>query len=137
MDSEQRKTFAVSHLINTSPSKEHWISTSADQRGMEFNYVIWNEEQAGIELYIDTGDKEQDKRILDWLHEKKQRIETDFGGPLDWQRLDEKRASRIRYVIRKGGLRDEDKWSAVQDAMIDDMARFAQVLKLQLQELRD
>jgi hypothetical protein len=43
--------------------------------------------------------------------------------------LDDKRASRIRYVLKEGGLMDEPKWQAIQDGMIIAMDRLAKALK--------
>jgi hypothetical protein len=45
-----------------------------------------------VEIHIDRGDGEQNKQIFDILHEHKAEIETAFGKPLEWQRLDAKRA---------------------------------------------
>jgi hypothetical protein len=51
------------------------------------------------------------------------------GAALSWERLDEKKASRIRYVIKEGGITDESKWPAIQDAMTSAMDRLAKAIK--------
>lgn len=48
-----------------------------------------------IELYIDTGDQVKNKQVFDILDKQKNEIEQAFGGHLSWERLDEKRASRL------------------------------------------
>lgn len=54
-------------------------------------------------------------------------------GRLDWERLDAKRACRIRHVLDLGGLSSgEDRWPTIQQGMIDAMARLAKALKPQL-----
>jgi hypothetical protein len=56
-------------------------------------------------------------------------VEKSFGSALSWERLDEKKASRIRYVIKEGGITDETNWPAIQEAMIVAMDRLAKALK--------
>ncbi|OFW10360.1 MAG: hypothetical protein A3G20_10030 [Acidobacteria bacterium RIFCSPLOWO2_12_FULL_59_11] len=112
------------------PSKEAWISAGAGVRaGVNFVYMVWMTDETAVELYIDTGDKEENKRIFDALHNQKAEIEQAFGSSLSWERLDEKRASRIRYVLREGGLTEEGKWPIIQDTMIAAMERLAKAVK--------
>jgi hypothetical protein len=60
-----------------------WISAGAGVRsGVSFTYVVWMTEETAVELYIDTGDKEENKRIFDGLHAKKPEIEQAFGAPM-------------------------------------------------------
>jgi hypothetical protein len=60
----------------------------------------------------------------------KDAVEKAFGGSLLWDRLDEKRASRVRYVMGEGGLMDGvDSWGRIQDAMISAMDRLAKDVK--------
>lgn len=83
----------------------------------------------GLELYIDTQEKDENKRIFDFLLRKKQDIEKSFGAALSWERLDDKRACRIRCVIKEGGLTGESKWQSMEDAMIGAMDRLVKTIK--------
>jgi Domain of unknown function (DUF4268) len=113
-----------------SPSKDSWISAGAGVRaGVSFTYVVWMTEETAVEISIDTGDKEENKRIFDGLYSKKSEIEQSFGAPLSWDRLDEKRACRVRYVLKEGGLSDEAKWPVIQDAMITALDRLAKAVR--------
>ncbi len=47
-----------------------------------------------VELYIDTGNRETNKSIFDRLHDRRHEIEAQLGE-VSWERLDEKRASRV------------------------------------------
>lgn len=115
---------------NISPSRYHWIGTGSGKSGATFNYVILMD-WASVELYIDhdrdTGKK--NKMIFDALHTQKEAIEKEIGSSLEWERLDDKRASRIRKRFENGGLASPDSWSALQDAMIDAMIRFDKALR--------
>lgn len=119
-----------------SPSHRGWVGTSAGKSGLSFIYVI-GLEKARVELYIDRGKdaENENKRIFDKLFASKKEIEAAFKEPLEWQRLEGKRACRILKQIDIGGLRDEDKWPQIQDAMIDAMVRLEQALKPHIKKL--
>lgn len=87
-------------------------------------------------MYIDTGEKEENKRIFDQLYTQKREIEAN-SMPMTWQRLDEKRASRISVTVnQRFGLRNEDKWDRLQEDMIDNMVKFEQALREKIIGLR-
>lgn len=114
----------------------NWIGTGAGRYGLGYNYVV-RRHDAQAELYIDRGkdSAEENKRIFDQLAGHKEAIESSFGEPLEWQRLDNRRACRIRKVVTLGGYRDEEKWSRVQDEMIDAMVRLEKALGPHIAEL--
>ena len=120
-----------------SPSKDHWLSAGAGKSGLSFNYVVWREEKTAVELSIDTGDKSETKHIFDQLCVHRKEIEADFGHELMWERLEEKRGARIRYIMREGGLGDESNWIPMQDAMIGAMEGLSKAMKPRIQVLRE
>jgi len=113
-----------------SPGQHGWIGTGAGKSGLAYNYVV-RQNDANVELYIDRGkDSEaENKAIFDQLAESRQAIGAAFGEPLEWQRLEGKRACRIKKDIDLGGYRDEEKWPQIHDAMIDAMIRLEKALK--------
>lgn len=119
-----------------SPGRYGWIGTGAGRSGLAYNYVVWESESAA-ELYIDRG-KDSDaenKAIFDRLHQKKAEIEQAFGGELEWQRLDAKRACRIRKVIDAGGWGDVSRWPNAYPPMVDAMVRLEAALRPYIQRL--
>lgn len=127
---ERAKQKGVLTHAGRSAGKESWIGGASGRSGMGFNYVIWMEDEACVELYIDTGDLDENKAIFDSLAIKRAEVEKAFGDSLEWQRLDERRASRIRHTLRNGGLSvGESGWPVVWDPMIDAMRRLVDALK--------
>lgn len=122
---------------NISPSKRSAIGTGAGIYGLGFNYLI-RKNNADVELYIDRGKdcEEANKDIFNQLFEHKNVIEEKFGEPLDWQKLEGKRACRIKKQITIGGYSDEDKWSKIQDQMIDYMVKLEQSLRPFIKKLK-
>ncbi len=114
---------------NLKPGVANWISASSGIRGLGLNYAVVQE--YGIaELYIDRGNALENKSIFDRLHARKEEIEKTFGGTLSWERLDTKRACRIKHVVEIGGYHSpEPEWPAIHSAMVDTMTRLEAALK--------
>lgn len=128
---EYEKTKTKLHA-NISPSKHNWIGTSAGLlRGLGLNYGV-RKDSMDVELYIDQG-KEKEKENLcffEKLEKQKTKIEKTFGGELEWERLEGKRACRIKKNIKIGGYRDdESKWPKIHQAAVDAMIRLEESLK--------
>lgn len=120
---------------NIKPGTYHWLGASSGLRGLGFNYVIV-QEHGVTELYIDRGDAGENKRIFDALLKDREAIEKAFGGGLQWERLDTKRASRIKYVVSLGGYRSPDgEWPAIHASMVDAMSRLEAALLPRIESL--
>jgi hypothetical protein len=120
---------------NIKPGTYHWLGASSGIRGLGFNYAIVKE-YGIVELYIDRGDAVENKRIFDLLLSHKETIERAFGGPLSWERLDTKRACRIKQVIELGGYRSpESQWPEIQTEMVNMMSKLEIALKPALETL--
>lgn len=120
-----------------SPGQYSWLGTGAGITGLSLNYAV-RQHDAQVDLYIDRDKDsgEGNKVIFDALIEHKEQIEQDFGEPLLWERLDQKRACRISKTIEIGGYKDDDKWSAVHEAMIETMIRLERALRSHLDKLK-
>lgn len=118
------------------PSSYHWLGGRSGIPGLGFNYTIVQE--YGIsELYIDRGEAVENKRIFDQIHDRRTDIEKAFGEPLEWERLDEKRASRIKHLSKRGGYRSpESDWPAIHAEMVDAMIRLEAALMPVLEALK-
>jgi hypothetical protein len=87
------------------PGAYNWIGASSGQRGLYYNFSTTQEYDV-VELYIDRGDQALNKRIFEALWHHKVTIESNYDqsiGVIEWQRLDNRRGSRIRVVIPDGG----------------------------------
>lgn len=88
-------------------------------------------------LYINRGkdsDSENNK-IFDTLVKAKEQIEEAFGESLEWERLEDQRFWRIDKWLSLGGYRDKEKWSEIQDAMIDAMIRLEKAFRPHIDRL--
>lgn len=103
--------------ISAGPSS--WVA--ARKHSQAWSYVV-TQDATRSELYIDFGTAEENKALFDHLFANRQAIESDFGGPLCWQRLDDKRASRISLTV-PGGWADESSWPGAFEKAIEAMKR--------------
>jgi hypothetical protein len=120
-----------------SPSEHHWIGTSSGVRGLNLNYLVTMDE-CSAELYIDRGkDTEaENKHIFDQLESHKAEIEKAFGAALSWERLEGKRACRIRHTQPGGYRSPEEDWPKIQDGIIGAMDRLEKALRPYLKRLQ-
>ena len=94
------------------------------------------QEYGVVELYIDRGEALENKRIFDQLHNHKDEIEKAFGDSLLWERLDAKRACRIKRRIETAGYRSpESEWPKLQSEMVESMSKLETALKPSLTSL--
>ncbi len=111
-----------------SPSESGSIGTGAGISGIGFYYSV-SKNGSRVELYIDRGEVTINKKTFDELLSHKDEIEIMFNEPLSWQRLDEKRACRVAYLMTIGGYKDDEAtWQTIQTAMIDAMVRLEKSL---------
>lgn len=118
------------------PGQDSWCGMGAGTSGLGYNYVI-SQHQTRVELYIDKGNRDVNKKIFDKLVATKAEIEQSFGEPLEWERIDEKRACRIKKDLTIGGYRDDDQtWPKIHEAMVDAMMRLHAAISPHIQYLR-
>lgn len=130
----QRSKNKTSLFANISPGKESWISASAGRGGIAFDYVI-RKNSGSVELYINTGNADDNKRHFDKLFSKKYQIEQRFEQSINWERLDHRKASQLSFVAANEGLASKERWPEIQDKMIEAMIRFSDALKPEIKDL--
>ena len=116
---------------NISAGKESWISAGSGVRGLGLNFVA-TKDYARAELYIDRGNKEENEAIFGRLLAEKDTIQEQMGEPLVWERLDLKRACRIK-LESAGDIFDQDRWADMIAFMVSAMSRLERVIKPRLQ----
>lgn len=74
---------------------QNWYSFAAGTNGFKYGMSFANSAELRAELYIDFKDEARNIAAFEQLESDKVAIETQFGGPLRWERLDGKRACRV------------------------------------------
>ena len=115
---------------------QNWYSFSSGY-GQMFKYSasFTRQQQARIEVYIDSGDVSDNRVLFDGLKEHKERIEAALGYALDWQLLEEKQACRIA-TDRDGTIDDsDDVLEEIHEWMVERLLDFRRVFDSYFQEL--
>jgi hypothetical protein len=105
------------------PGSYSWLGAASGIRGLGFNYGI-QQHRGLVELYIDRGHADENLAIFDQISAHEDRINQAFGDELDFARLEDKRACRIKYELPEGGYRSpETLWPDLQENMVKAMTR--------------
>jgi hypothetical protein len=110
---------------------DHWLSAGAGISGVRYSFVI-TQNYVSVELGIDKSSAEENKQIFDRLFEKQAEIDEAFGSPLNWERLDDKKMSRIVFRLDDVNYYNENEWEQIQEFLIDRMIRLDNSLKKHL-----
>jgi hypothetical protein len=100
---------------------QNWQTYSSGVSGVVYGTSFAQGGRARVELYIDQGDAAANKELFDWLAAKSSEIEAALGFPVQWDRLDDRRASRIA-IYRPGTIEsDEQTLSEIRQWMLENV----------------
>ncbi len=120
---------------NINSSKSNWISTRVGIAGVSLNFVV-TRACGRVEIYIDKGNLELNKYIFDYIENNKAELEKNFTGEIIWERLDNKRACRIKAETN-GNIYDKESWDDMIQFMIEKMISLESSFKKYIPELSD
>lgn len=107
---------------------QNWYSFSSGISGILFGAVFVQGGKARTELYIDVGEGEKNKALFDWLYDQREEIHSKLGKQLEWERLDDKRASRIA-VYRDGSIQsNEEELIQIKAWHVENLINFKKIL---------
>ncbi|MDD3285179.1 MAG: DUF4268 domain-containing protein [Patescibacteria group bacterium] len=120
---------------NINPSTDNWIAVALGMSGVSANLVI-SKKYARVEIYINRGDKEENKKIFDYFYAIKDEIESGFGDNLIWERMEDNVTSRIKYQLDGVDVSDEADWPKMNKFLIDVVVRMMKSFKEPVRKLR-
>lgn len=116
---------------------QNWYSFASGVGGVTYNASFASGGRCRGEIYIDLGEQEKNKALFDRLAAEQTQLETAFKEPLSWERLEQRRASRIA-VYRPGTIDDPlETLEEVRAWLIDHLLRFKAVFGRRIAELVD
>jgi len=106
---------------------QSWYSFSSGVSGLTYGASFAQGGKFRVELYIDRGNAEENKAIFDRLFAQKAKLESQYGTPLVWERLDDRRASRIADYLPGSIASSPDDLAHFRTSMIDGLLRFKKI----------
>lgn len=94
----------------------------------QFNCSFARGKRFRVELYLDTSDQETTKQVFDNLYAQKSAIES-ILGELSWERIDDKRASRIALYHAGHVTDDGDQLKTLREWAVERMIAFYTTLE--------
>ena len=79
------------------------------------------------EIYMSKNSTEDNKRMFDFFHDRRDEIEAAFGGSLGWERLNHRCNSRIKAQLDGVDWRDRKDWPQILDFLVDSASRMDKV----------
>lgn len=115
---------------------QSWYGFASGFSGVVYGLSFAQGGRARVDLYIDRGDADRNRRLYDWLEEDKKIIEEEYGEPMEWERLNDRRASRIA-VYRSGSIdSDEDTLGEIRSWGIDRLLKMKKVFSPRLKHFK-
>lgn len=114
---------------------QNWYIFPTGVSGISYGTSFAQGGRVRVELYIDVGESDKNKRLFDWLFEQKGIIETEFEESLDWERLDSRRASRIA-IYREGSIDDVETLQEIHSWAVQELLKFRKVFSSRLKSYK-
>lgn len=104
---------------------DHWYSVAIGTSAAHIDITLINKENfVGVELYINDS-----KELFDILETQRSSIEDELYFPMEWQRLDNKKASRILYRIPRLDFSNHDNYGQLMNTAINTVIKMRKVFQ--------
>ena len=127
-------TASTELFSGVSPQRQNWISTGSGVTGIGLNFSA-TQRYGRVEIFIDVGDKDKNEAILDLLQNHSAEMDRHLPRPLVFERLDEKRACRIKCEA-PGNVFEREQWPAMIEFMVKAMIGIEKAFREQESRVR-
>ncbi|RZK13237.1 MAG: DUF4268 domain-containing protein [Flavobacterium sp.] len=130
---------------NSNPTKDHWlVAGNTGITYVTFNLVL-TKSDAGVQVNFGRSSQQENKVLFDALYKHQIEIESKFGEDLEWERMDDKKSSRLS--LYKAGLNyfHEEEWPEIIGFLIENLNKmdsavnsyFPEIKKILLTSIKD
>lgn len=131
---EAMEVAGVQRYATVSPSKDHWLSCGSGMSGISYA-LIFSKKEVRVEINIASSDAATNKAIFDQFYENKEAIHGRFGHKLDWQRLDDKKASRVKFSQAVDGYNEEN-WEMMIEWLVEHFPKLEKAFRPEIEKVK-
>ncbi|WP_207226422.1 DUF4268 domain-containing protein [Corticibacter populi] len=132
---EALRTANVALYANVSPSRDHWLNAGSGTSGIYYS-MIFNRDETRVDFALGTRSKEANKALFDHLFARREQLDAEFGAPLSWRRMDDKKVSLIECAAPFDG-HDRENWPVMIDWLVDHVKKMEKVFDKEVPGLRN
>lgn len=114
---------------------DHWLSTGSGISGCPYSFIV-TKNYCSVEFALSSSEKEYNKKAFDFFYSLKTEIENKFGAELYWERLDDKKMSRISYRMENVSIFNREDWDDMITFLTESMIKFEKAFKNYINEFK-
>lgn len=118
-----------------SPTTDHWLSAGTGLGGVRYTAVFCKDFMR-LEIGISRGDRAENKAVFDTLLQRRNELESRFGASLEWERLENKKSSRIKVESPVDGY-NPDNWPKIAEWLCAMVARMEKAFSPEVPGLKE
>ena len=121
-----------------SPSSRNWMNlrTGTSSLNYSLGFPVSGQPSLRAELYIsDSITPSKNKARFDYLLDRKDEIEAQFGQPLSWEELPKASASRVAFYLPNASIDETARWSEYNEWFIKTTDRLKDTFGQYIPEL--
>jgi hypothetical protein len=113
-----------------SPVKDNWLNGGSGVSNVPYT-LIFNLDEVRVQISISRKSKEENWFIFDYLHDRKEEIEAEFGQPFEWSKKEGQKSCYIKYG-KNFDCRDQDNWTEIMEWHIRHMKKLENTMQKHL-----
>ncbi len=110
---------------------QSWYSFAAGISGFSYSTAFAGGDQLRVELYLGSSSMERNKETFEKLYDQREAIASEFGEPLEWERLDGRKSARIA-LYRPGSIELADQHDEYLSWCVEHLLKLKKVFASRL-----
>jgi hypothetical protein len=106
----------------TVPPKSNWFSMASGSKGATY-YLWFARSGLASQLWFETSDASINDERLQRLMEQREAMQSAYGGPLEFERLESRKSTRVGEVLPNAPVSDEARWDEYIAWLLDRQVR--------------
>jgi hypothetical protein len=108
---------------NSNPTKDHWlVAGGTNISSLSFQFII-TMSSATVLLNFGRANTDENKTLFDELYKSKLEIEAKFGNTLNWERLNERKSSKVSFTLPGVNYFTKEDWQKIIAFLIENINR--------------